>query len=216
MGGAMSTIKNSMEYYQSSQSLLSLLNSKKSGNKLINQIIANNEATYQKKMESMGISTSTSDSKYNSVSKSSTNLIDAIEGLEKESLYEAEDGKEYDISELVKKIQSFATAYNSEISAIYNCGGTVQSTFVSEFKAAYSSNQEKLMNVGITIDTEGKLVVDYDTLEKADVSTLKELLGSDSSYMKTLSTSASSINNIVNTALAYKSSNYTSSGALLS
>jgi hypothetical protein len=52
----MSTINNSYEYYQSRQGLLSMLNSKKSGNALIDQIISNNDLKYQQKMESMGLS----------------------------------------------------------------------------------------------------------------------------------------------------------------
>ena len=49
----MSTIHNSYEYYEGNQSLLSMLNKKKTGNKLINQIISDNDAAFKKKMESM-------------------------------------------------------------------------------------------------------------------------------------------------------------------
>ena len=74
----MSTIHNSMEYYQSNQGLLSMLNSKKSGNALIDQIISSNDLKFQRKMESMGLSSKGSNSKYKTVDKSATNLLDAL------------------------------------------------------------------------------------------------------------------------------------------
>ncbi|MCR5580401.1 MAG: hypothetical protein K6F66_02330 [Pseudobutyrivibrio sp.] len=210
----MSTINNSYEYYESSQSLLTMLNSKKTGNKLINQIIADNEAAFKKTMESYGIS-STSDSKYNKVSTSSSNLLDSIESLSNEQLYTAESGKEYDKSELLKGISNFVTAYNSEITNLNTCGGSLYSSFLSEFETSFTQNKDALEALGITISNDGKLTVDQDKLNAASVDDLKSIFGKDSTYMKLLSTSASSIGQIVDKALSYSSSNYTSSGTLL-
>ena len=92
----MSTIHNSYEYYEGNQSLLSMLNKKKTGNKLINQIISDNEAAFKKKMESMGIYSDSSKDKYSNVAKASDSLLDAIEDVTKEELYKAQEGKEYD------------------------------------------------------------------------------------------------------------------------
>ena len=114
----MSTINNSMEYYQSNQGLLSMLNTKKSGNALIDQIVSNNDLIFQRKMESMGISTNGSDSKYKNVDKAATNLLDALSKLDYDSLYNAESGKEYDNAELIKGVTNFVTAYNSTITNI--------------------------------------------------------------------------------------------------
>ena len=80
----MSTIHNSYEYYEGNQSLLSMLNKKKTGNKLINQIISDNEAAFKKKMESMGIYSDSSKDKYSNVAKASDSLLDAIEDVTKE------------------------------------------------------------------------------------------------------------------------------------
>ena len=192
-----------------------MLSKKKTGNALINQIIADNENAFQKKMESMGLSTNSSNNKYNSVSKASSTLLDSIEGLGKESLYKAEDGKEYDKSALIKSINNFATAYNNEVSSLSSCGGALNNSFSAELKAAYGENKEKLEAIGITLGDDGKLAINQDKLEAASVDDLKALFAGSSSYMKTLTESANSINEILSKAMAYKSTNYTAKGLML-
>ena len=136
----MSTINNSMEYYQSNQGLLSMLNTKKSGNALIDQIVSNNDLIFQRKMESMGISTNGSDSKYKNVDKAATNLLDALSKLDYDSLYNAESGKEYDNAELIKGVTNFVTAYNSTITNIIKFKTNEILIFLLLISNSYNSN----------------------------------------------------------------------------
>ena len=108
----MNTIKNSYEYYEGNQSLLNMLNKKKQGNPLINQIIINNQNAYQKKMESMGIYKATGTDKYSKVTKASNSLLDAIDNVTKDELYQQEKEKEYDKTPLLKSVSNFITTYN--------------------------------------------------------------------------------------------------------
>ena len=211
----MASINNSYEYYQSNQGLLNMLNSKKSGNALIDQIISNNDLKFQKTMEKMGIGSSSSDGKFSSLSKSSNNLLNSIDALKNKSLYEGEDGKEYDKSDLIKKISNFVTAYNSEVTSIDNCGGALKNTFSNELTSTYNVNKDLLDQVGITIDSSGKMSIDNDKIEQTETSKLQEIFGTDSTYMKALAASADSIYGIVDKALSYATTNYTSAGTML-
>ena len=143
----MSTIHNSMEYYQSNQGLLSMLNSKKSGNALIDQIISNNDLKFQRKMESMGLSADGSNSKYKNVDKAANNLLDALEKLDDKSLYEAEAGKEYDNAGLLKGVSNFVTAYNSAITNLTKCGGALNNSFQTEFVEAFKAKTDESENI---------------------------------------------------------------------
>lgn len=208
----MSTINNSYEYYQSSQGLLSMLNSKKSGNALIDQIISNNDLKYQ---QNMGLSSSSSNSKYKNVDKAATNLLDALSKLDDKSLYEAESGKEYDNAELLKGVTNFVTAYNSTITNLTSCGGTLYNTFQSEFLEAYKAKAEDFANIGITMSSDNKLVIDQEKLAAANPEDIKALLGSTSSYYKNIASTVDSIDTIVNKAMALSSGTYSSSGLML-
>lgn len=211
----MSTINNSYEYYQSNQGLLSMLNSKKSGNALIDQIILNNDLKYQQKMESMGLSSNSSNSKYKNVDKAATNLLDALSKLDDKSLYVAESGKEYDNAELLKGVTNYVTAYNSTITNLTSCGGTLNNTFQSEFLEAYKAKTEDFANIGITMGSDNKLVIDQEKLAAANPEDIKALLGSTSSYYKNIASTVDSIDTIVNKAMALSSGTYSSSGLML-
>ena len=211
----MASINNSYEYYQSNQGLLNMLNSKKSGNALIDQIISNNDLKFQRTMEKMGIGTGSTNGKFSNLSKASSNLLNSVDALKDKSLYEGLDGKEYDKSELIKKISNFVTAYNSEVASLDNCGSAMKNTFSKELKSAYAVNKELLDQANITIDSNGKMSIDNDKIEKAEVSKLQEIFGENSTYMKALAASADSIYGIVAKALSYGTTNYTSAGTML-
>lgn len=211
----MSTIHNSMEYYQSNQGLLSMLNSKKSGNALIDQIISNNDLKFQRKMESMGLSADGSNSKYKNVDKAANNLLDALEKLDDKSLYEAEAGKEYDNAGLLKGVSNFVTAYNSAITNLTKCGGALNNSFKTEFEEAFKAKKDEFANIGITMSSDNKLAVDQDKLSAAKPEDIKALLGSSSSYYKNIASAVNSIDTIINKALAMGSGNYNAKGLMI-
>lgn len=211
----MSTIHNSMEYYQSNQGLLAMLNSKKSGNALIDQIISSNDLKFQRKMESMGLSSKGSNSKYKTVDKSATNLLDALSKMDDKSLYEAENGKEYDNAGLLKGVSNFVTAYNSAITNLTKCGGALNKSFQTEFVEAFKAKKADFENIGITMGSDNKLIVDQEKLSAAKPEDVKALLGSTSSYYKNIASAVDSIDTIINKALAMGSGNYNAKGVML-
>lgn len=211
----MSSINNSYEYYQSNQGLLSMLNKSKSGNPLINQLISNNETKYQQKMEALGLGSKTGNNKYKKVDQAATNLLDALNGLSKEDLYKADEGKEYDKSALVKGVSNYVTAYNSTISNLASCGGSLNKSFKIEFVEAFKGSKEALEKVGITMGTDGKLVIDQNKLEAAKPEEIKSIFGATSEYVKNIASSVSSIDTIINKALAMRSGNYNASGVMM-
>ena len=211
----MSSINNSYEYYQANQGLLSMLNKSKKGNPLINQIIEKNQLEYQQKMESFGFSSSKGNDKYRKVEIAANNLEDALTSLGKEELYKAETGKEYDNSTLIKNINNYVTTYNSTISALDNCGGSLKNSFSTEFVEAFKNKAEALNNIGITLSADGKLSVDQDKLKAAKVDDIKSIFNTASAYYKSIMSSTSSIDTIINKALAMKSGTYNASGIML-
>ena len=211
----MSSINNSYEYYQSNQGLLSMLNKSKSSNPLINQLISNNEMKYQQKMESLGIGTKYGNDKYKKVDQAANSLLDALNSLSKEDLYKAEEGKEYDNSNLLKSVSNYVTAYNNTISNLTSCGGSLNNSFKTEFLEAFKENSEAFANIGITMSTDGKLSIDQDKLKAAKAEDIQKLLGASSKYVKNISSSVNSIDTIINKALAMRSTNYNANGLMM-
>ena len=211
----MSSINNSYEYYQSNQGLFSMLNKSKSGNPLINQLISNNEMKYQQKMESLGIGTKSGNDKYKKVDQAANSLLDALNSLGKEDLYKAEEGKEYDKSNLLKSVSNYVTAYNNTISNLTSCGGSLNNSFKTEFLEAFKENSEAFANIGITMSTDGKLSIDQDKLKAAKAEDIQKLLGGSSRYVKNISSSVNSIDTIINKALAMRSTNYNANGLMM-
>lgn len=211
----MSSINNSYEYYQSNQGLLSMLNKNKKGNPLINQLIQNNELKYQQKMEALGIWTSKGNDKYKKVETASNNLEDALVNLDKEDLYKAEAGKEYDNTNLIKNINNYVTAYNSTITALDNCGGSLKNSFKTELIEAFKEKVEALNKIGISLSADGKLSVDQEKLQAAKPEDVKSIFNKESEYYKSVLNSASSMDAIINKALAMKSGPYNAKGIML-
>ncbi len=210
----MSQINNSYEYYQSNQGLLSMLNNKKGGNALINQLISNNEMKYQQKMEAYGISTDSSNNKYKNVDKAANNLLDALEKLSDEDLYKANEGTEVDKTDILKKVNNYVTAYNSTITNLKNCGGALNNSFKTEFEEIFKNSSEEFANIGITKSADNKLVVDDEKLLNANIEDIKALFGADANYNKNVLASATSINTILGKALSMSSTNYNSLGIM--
>jgi hypothetical protein len=215
MEGKMSSINNSYEYYQSNQGLLSMLNKNKTGNPLINQLIEKNELEYQQKMEAFGIHSAKGNNKYKSVETSANNLEDALIKLGKDELYKAEQGKEYDNSTLIKNINNYVAAYNSAISALDNCGGSLKNSFKTDLIEAFKEKTEALNSIGFSLSADGKLYVDQEKLKVAKPEDVQKIFNKESEYYKSILNSASAMDTIINKALAMKSGTYNARGIML-
>lgn len=208
----MSTIKNSYEYYEGNQSLLNMLNKKTSGNPLINQIIVNNQNTYQKRMEAVGLYKNTTSDKYSKVTKATNSLLDSIENVTREELYNQEKGKEFDKAPLFKSISNFVAAYNNQITSLDACGGALNKEFLKEFQNSYLSNKINLNEVGITEEKDGKLIINQDILNKIPIDSIKKVFNENTDYIMAIKSCADSINDIMGKVQAMKSSNYNAKG----
>ena len=163
----------------------------------------------------MGLSADGSNSKYKNVDKAANNLLDALEKLDDKSLYEAEAGKEYDNAGLLKGVSNFVTAYNSAITNLTKCGGALNNSFKTEFEEAFKAKKDEFANIGITMSSDNKLAIDQDKLSATKPEDIKALLGSTSSYYKNIASAVSSIDTIINKALAMGSSNYNAKGLMI-
>ena len=104
---------------------------------------------------------------YDSVKKSASSLKASATVLSEtgeDSIFaKAEESGDY--SDLISLIERFTGDYNSLL----------------ELKSIISGQSEALQKVGITVDSNGKLVVDEDTLKNADKKELKELFQGEKS-----------------------------------
>ena len=163
----------------------------------------------------MGIFTGKGNDKYQNVDTAATNLLDAIEKVSNKGLYTAEEGKELDKSKLLKSVANYVTAYNSTITNLQNCGGSLNNSFKTEFEEAFKEKSEAFAYIGITLSADKKLEINQEKLESASVDDIKVLLGADSTYVKNIAASADSINTIIGKALTMGSSNYNAKGVTL-
>ncbi len=210
----MSQISNSYEYYQSSQGLLRMLNNKKGGNALINQLVADNDMKYQNRMEELGFKAGKGNDKYKNVDTASTNLLDALEKLQDKDLFSAEEGKEYDKSNLLKAVSNYVCAYNSTVSNLTKCGGALYNSFDKELKASFKEKAEEFAKLGISLEQDGKLAVNQDKLNEASVDDIKALFEKSSGYVSNMKESLNSINEIIGKAIAMSSTNYNPQGLM--
>ncbi len=199
-----------------STSLLNYLNNDDDDNSIMSTLITNKRAEFESTLSKYGYSTSSSsdNSAYTKMESSNEALLDAISKLSSDSLYTAADGEEYDNSSLLTSVNNFVTAYNSSISNLTSTGGVLYSQYYSKLQDTFTDNAEALNKIGLSLGSDGKITIDQDTLSAALADDIKSALGSGSAYTTSVSSTLTSINGIISTALSYASSSYTSSGTL--
>lgn len=121
-----------------------------------------------------------------------------------------------DFSESNKKkvtsgVKDFVDSYNNMISSASNSSASNVSNTVKHLTNYAKVNERLLKQVGITIESDNKLSVNTDTLEKADMSNLKNVFQGSSSFSGRASTFASSI---YKNAVFDSSSLYSSAGTI--
>lgn len=131
----------------------------------------------------------------------------------KESLSKLNDANLYnsaDKSKLVDGIKDFANKYNDVIEQSAKVSSKEVSQSMSYMKSMTSTMSKALSKVGITVETDGKLSVDDDKLNNADISSIKTLFNGSTSYGSQIIDKASEVSK---NALAGNSL-YSSSGQL--
>ena len=182
-----------------------LLNTLETGgaDSLFQTIIANNHARVQARIsQAMNNITPGKDvAEYEKVTTSASSASEALIALEDEKLWDTES-KDFSMDTLVSKITNFTNAYNNMITNIDKVGKTVKSEYSPELSAILSHFEEDLAEVGITVGSDGKFVVDADKMKTADVSKLKELFGKDAELAKALKAEITDLNEVVSQAVS--------------
>lgn len=193
-------------YNQSS--LLDMLNNSTSKtDNIFESIIASNTARCQERISQVtGIKVnSTKDDDYKKVTSSSAALTETMDKLKSSSLWD-ESKEGYSKDNIISGIKDFVSSYNTLMTNIDNVGKIVENTYKTKFNQYVKEHEKELAEVGITIEKDGKMTIDKDKLNEADVSALKKVFGNDSEFMKKLDSVNSEMNEVVSKAMDIKNS----------
>ena len=120
---------------------------------------------------------------YDSVKKSASSLKASAAVLSEtgeDSIFaKAEESGDY--SDLISLIERFTGDYNSLLESLSDLDTDKSANYSKELKSIISGQSEALQKVGITVDSNGKLVIDEGTLKNADKKELKDLFQGENS-----------------------------------
>ena len=144
------------------------------------------------------------------IKDSSAALVKDIKTLTKSSLWEKKtttDSKgnettDYDRDAIYKAVSSFVKDYNELVDATADSNITSTLRSASFMVKQTKINSGILSSVGITVNSDNSLSLDKDSLDKADISTLKSIFATDASIGNQISSSASTMNSNATSALA--------------
>lgn len=111
-----------------------------------------------------------------------------------------------------REAQSFVDAYNDAIDTLNGATGVLNRYYQQMMKQAVSDNQKELAELGISLNREGKLTVDQEKLKAADAEKRKELLGSESTFVKRASYVASRVSDNAKVNIQNLSASYNARG----
>jgi ElaB/YqjD/DUF883 family membrane-anchored ribosome-binding protein len=165
---------------------------------------------------SIGSGTSSSDnSTYTEIKEAAENIRNHVllfsDKKENSIFAEAERTGKKDT--VIQTVKSFASSYNDLIQAMDKMGGDSNKQYRTELSNILSENKDALEKAGITVDKSGKMIIDDDTLKKADLSELRKLFqGNDSVAEKIAGKSIYAEANAISAQYASSISNYTNNG----
>lgn len=139
------------------------------------------EKSSSKKNPVQSMVTTTDTKAYTTTKKHADQLSDTAGELLSSSsptLYDA--GNE---EQLLKKVNGFISAYNTALSDGMDSGSATVSSVAEAMKNNTKAYEKSLKEIGITLDKENKLTLDEEAFQSADRSTVKKILGSNSSYV---------------------------------
>ena len=184
-----------------------LNNSTSKTDNIFESIIASNTARCQERISQVtGIKVNiTKDGDYKKVTSSSAALTETMDKLKSSSLWD-ESKEGYSKDNIISGIKDFVSSYNTLMTNIDNVGKTVENTYKTKFNQYVKEHEKELAEVGVTIEKDGKMTIDKDKLNEADVSALKKVFGNDSEFMKKLDSVNSEMNEVVSKAMDIKNS----------
>lgn len=123
------------------------------------------------------------------------------------------DYTEENKSKITSGVKEFVDSYNDMITSANSSDSAKVSNSAKHLSMYTKANETMLKNVGITIGSDNKLSVNTDTLNKANVSNLKNLFKGSTSFSGRTSAYATSI---YTSATSSNTSLYSSSGSISS
>lgn len=143
-------------------------------------------------------------------------LQKAAEALNKKALYETkvgEDGKTTDSRASVKSsVKTFINAFNSYKDSTGKANSTAVQRQNLDMLKIFNSHSKELADIGITMDKKGKLVLDEEKFDKADLSAIQSLFEGDGSFGKAVADKAQESYRTANSA-TNSGSGYNSNGS---
>lgn len=128
------------------------------------------------------------------------------------SIYE-EARKSGDASEVYAEVEKLASAYNEMLDKIRTDTSTLGRFYRSSLKEAAAENEDALSAIGITLDKNGKMIVDKGKLESADVDRLESIFGASGTLSSKLGLIAEKIAENAEANLKSMSSQYNAAGS---
>lgn len=156
-------------------------------------------------------STSTDTTGLSKVKTAADSLKTAATALDDDDLWTQTNG-EYDWDSITSAVQSFVDSYNNVITQSSGTTSSSVSSAVSTMTSLSTTLQNALSKVGITVGSDQKLTLDTETLQSANISSLKTLFTGSYSYVEQIASKAGSISS----AALSSGSLYSSSGLLTS
>ena len=123
-------------------------------------------------------------------------LASSREGRDKQSLTNADmhavksalkDLKEYDYDDgdgedLTKKVQAYVQTYNNMIDSVGSLGSEDTEQYLKKMKKLTKEQRSELEDIGISVQSDGKLKIDKEQLGKTSRMKVNKVFGKDAGY----------------------------------
>ena len=153
-------------------SLLDYINKNTSGSILPTTLKQKNSTLYNKK-------------NYEKIKEEVDNLVEqtsVFTAKDRNNIFEKiKEGGEK--KELYNHVEKMVNSYNSTLDVLKGSGDTMNRYYSQMMRLSAAENKEALSSIGIEVSSGGKLSIDKEKLEAADIETVEKVLGESGSFM---------------------------------
>lgn len=136
---------------------------------------------------------------------------DSLCGTEDKSIY-AKARESGDAAELYDEVEKMVSSYNGMLDKLRTDMTTLGRFYQSSLKEAVEENKKGLKELGISIDKNGRMVVDKERLKSAGVDKVESVFGADGTLSSKLSLIAEKVADSAAANLKSASSQYNAAG----
>lgn len=154
--------------------------------------------------------------KYEELAKATDDIVKHAEKLasDKKDNLIAKAKEDGDRTELLKEASGLVDRVNDMLDAIKYASGTLNTFYRKSVNELSEENRDALAKIGISVEKDGVLKLDKDKFNKADISDIEKILGSDSAYIAKLAYTAEHIGDNAEANLKNTSGGYSAKGYL--